>query len=697
MHPHVNFIFCVHNHQPVGNFDHVFEKAFVDAYLPFLDVVEQFPWFRFSAHFSGPLLEWLQEHKLEFLLRLKRLVDEDRLELIGGGFYEPILSMLPEEDTRGQIALMSDFLDKNFGQLPNGAWMAERVWEPGLARVLADAGVKYTILDDFHFKAVGLRDQDLLGYFITEDQGRLLRMFPIRESLRYAIPFREPEETVNLLLSNVSRDFPRTIVYADDGEKFGVWPKTKEHVYQNGWLLRFLKAIEKRLDVIRMSTFTEVIESVESVGKIYLPTCSYREMGEWTLFARGQEDYEVLAEQMRRSGQFERLNSFLIGGTWRNFKVKYPEANLMYGRMLTVSKRVNKLSKQSPAYKKASRELYRAQCNCAYWHGVFGGIYLPHLRDAIYRHLIAAERVLEGRSGNFGMEALDLDLDGSNEVRLSNKHLNVIVSPRSGGQIVELDLYDHLLNIQASFSRKYEHYHTKLGRNHHQGEEGVRTIHEIVQSKVQNPEAYRKYDTHLRFSLVDHFYPANVSLQDVDAGGQEQGDFAWAKYDLRMRKEKNRIALLLKHRGVVRNLPVYLEKELWLQKDERAVEVNYAISNESQESIDATFGVEYNFALLTPFFPESFIHTGNNVPASAVTARAEYVCQHLGVTDRTRNVAAHVVASKEARFLVLPVHTISMSEGGFELIWQSVCVMPTWRLSLKPGETFRVSVIERFT
>lgn len=695
MHPRVNFVFCVHNHQPVGNFDHVFEKAFADAYLPFLDVVEPFPWFRFCAHFSGPLLEWLQEHKLEFLLRLKRLVDEGRLELIGGAFYEPILSMLPEEDIHGQIALMSEFLDRNFGQLPVGAWIAERVWEPGLARVLADAGVRYTILDDFHFKAVGLRDEELTGYFLTEDQGRLLRLFPIRETLRYAIPFRDPEETIRMLLSNVSRDVPRTIVYADDGEKFGIWPKTKEHVYQNGWLLRFLKALEAHQDVIRMSTFGDVIESVEPSGKIYLPTCSYREMGEWTLLTRGQEDYEALVEQMRRTGQFERLNPFLIGGNWRNFRVKYPEANLMYGRMLTVSRRVNRLSKQSPAYKKASRELYRAQCNCAYWHGVFGGIYLPHLREAVYRHLIAAERVLDSRSGHFGMEVLDLDLDGSNEVRLTNRHLNVIVSPKHGGQIVELDLYDHLLNIQASFSRKYEHYHARLGRNH-QPAEGVRSIHEAAPSKVPDPDAYRKYDAHLRFSLVDHFYPANVSLEEVDAGGAEQGDFVTARYDLRTRKEKNRIALVLRRRGAVRDLPVFLEKELWLQKDERAIEVTYAISNESHEALEATFGVEYNFALLTPFFPESFVHTGNDVPASALTARAEYACRHLAVTDRARNLSAHVVVSKEARFLVLPVHTISMSEGGFELIWQSVCVMPTWRLSLKPGEAFRVTVIERF-
>ena len=31
-------------------------------------------------------------------------------------------------------------------------WIPERVWEQSFTRDLADAGIEYTILDDFHFK-----------------------------------------------------------------------------------------------------------------------------------------------------------------------------------------------------------------------------------------------------------------------------------------------------------------------------------------------------------------------------------------------------------------------------------------------------------------------------------------------------------------------------------------------------------------
>ena len=43
----------------------------------------------------------------------------------------------------------------------------------------------------------------------------------------------------------------------------------------------------------------------------------------------------------------------------------------------------------------AREALYRGQCNCPYWHGAFGGIYLPHLRHAIYNQLIACDDLLD--------------------------------------------------------------------------------------------------------------------------------------------------------------------------------------------------------------------------------------------------------------------------------------------------------------
>jgi alpha-amylase/alpha-mannosidase (GH57 family) len=106
----VRLILALHNHQPVGNFDGVFEEAFRKSYLPFLDVLENYPEIPFVLHTSGPLLEWLVEKHPEYIDRLKRMVDSGRLEILGGGFFEPILTMIPERDRIGQIQAFSAYI-----------------------------------------------------------------------------------------------------------------------------------------------------------------------------------------------------------------------------------------------------------------------------------------------------------------------------------------------------------------------------------------------------------------------------------------------------------------------------------------------------------------------------------------------------------------------------------------------------------
>src|SRR5262249_56422852 len=131
------------------------------------------------------------------------------------------------------------------------------------------------------------------------------------------------------------------------------------------------------------------------------------------------------------------VKPFIRGGFWRNFQVKYPEANEMYSRMLQVSNRLHEMS-QAPAAEhrdlinSARRELYRSQCNCPYWHGAFGGVYLPHRRNAIYRHLIAAENALDDAAGQNGPRGAvtpgDFKLDARQEERPQQHRPLVLVT-----------------------------------------------------------------------------------------------------------------------------------------------------------------------------------------------------------------------------------------------------------------------------
>ena len=207
------------------------------------------------------------------------------------------------------------------------------------------------------------------------------------------------------------------------------------------------------------------------MGKIYLPDCSYREMTEWSLPTERLAEYRRIEHEMKDDPRWASLRPFVRGGFWRNFKVKYPEANEMYCRMMMVSRRLQETLEAAAAgdavnselVEQARFELYRGQCNCSYWHGAFGGIYLPHLRNAVYEHLIAADNLLDraiGRPENWIEAAADdFNFDARQEVRLANEKLLALVAPSRGGQLLELDVRRIRHNLLATLARRPETYH----------------------------------------------------------------------------------------------------------------------------------------------------------------------------------------------------------------------------------------------
>ena len=201
MTPPVSLLFGVHAHQPVGNFDHVLTQAHSRCYAPFLQTLHRFPEFRFAVHFSGWLLDYLMDRYPADLALLGEMVARGQVELFGGGDTEPVLASIPARDRIGQVSRLSDKLERRLGQRPRGAWLTERVWEATVVPALADSGVRYVMVDDYHFLCVGQQAESLNGFFTTEEDGRSLDLFPISEALRYRIPFSRSQEAVAYLES----------------------------------------------------------------------------------------------------------------------------------------------------------------------------------------------------------------------------------------------------------------------------------------------------------------------------------------------------------------------------------------------------------------------------------------------------------------------------------------------------------------
>ncbi|HEX3998950.1 MAG TPA: alpha-amylase/4-alpha-glucanotransferase domain-containing protein [Pirellulales bacterium] len=715
----IQFIFALHDHQPIGNFDGVFEQAYEDSYRLFLDLFEQFPHLRIALHTSGPLVEWLDNHHPEYLDRLAGHVATGRIEIIGGAFYEPILAMIPSRDRIGQIRSFTSWLKDRLGADVRGMWIPERVWEQSMASDLVAAGIEYTILDDSHFKNAGLDSEELTGYFLTEDEGHVLRVFPGSERLRYVIPFADVHESIDYLRGLAERHPGAVAVFADDGEKFGVWPETKLNVFDRGWLRQFFELLAANQDWIRITTPSEVIDHVPPVGKVYLPEGSYREMTEWVLPPQQLAAYEDARKELEPDPRWPKIARFVRGGFWRNFKVRYPETNEMYCRMMAVSRRLQDMADagiDEDALRSARTELHRGQCNCPYWHGAFGGVYLPHLRNAIYNHLIAADNLLDQAAGRLQSDSTssgatttnriagsngaaghrnaaagwveaagdDYDFDGRPEVQLAGDKLIAWIAPSRGGQIYELDIRSICHNLLATLSRRPEAYHRLVKAGPAGAGGSVIDANSPVKFKQAGLENHLQYDSYLRKSLLDHWYDDNISLDAVARGeAQERGDFLGLPFEAKLRRNPGRIQVLLTRSGNAWGIPIKITKGVTLQAGSNTLEFAYLLEGLPRDRA-IHFSIEFNFAGMPSGADDRYFHAGGalaNHHLGQLGARLDMTeSAGLGLTDQWLGLDADLAFSRPTSIWTYPIETVSQSEGGFELVHQSVVVQPHWHV-----------------
>jgi len=655
--PSIQFAFVVHNHQPIGNLDWVIGQACEQAYLPFLEALQRHPGVTVGLHQTGPLLKWMDERRPDIFDLVRALADAGQVEIVTGAMYEPILPVIPQRDQVGQIRQMTGYLEQRFGQSPRGGWLAERIWEPSLPGALAEAGIVYTLLDQRHFQAAGTADENSLGYFITEDQGATVAVFPINETLRCGIPFEPPEKSIDYLRSLATDGGDRLAVFADDGEKFGDWPGTHDWVYGQGWLEQFFSLVEANGDWLRPTTLGAYLDSHPPQGRIYLPCASYPEMEKWS------------------------------GGFWRHFLARYSEANVMHKKMLWVSDLVARAFPESgrsvdaEAAASARDDLWRGQCNCPYWHGVFGGLYLPHLRAANYRHLLRAERTaiaaLPARRSPPAVAHLDLDADGREEAMLRSAHLGLVVHS-VGGAIMLLEDYRRDWNLQATLARRPERYHEEMRAK--------------AAEKGEPLDEFR-YDWHPRWSALDHFFGAGTTLEAMaDARWLEQGDFVTGSYG--WKRVSGRDAGVILHRdGHVWVgdwwAPVALEKEIRLARDRAAAAVSLRVANLGDRDAELWLGSEWNLALSGPRGEGRGYHVAGAAAGLDLDARAEHQrLDDLALVDPWLGLSVRFQFGQPTDVWTFPVETVSQGVETIDKIFQHSAVILHWGISVGPGESW---------
>lgn len=708
-----------HNHQPVGNFENVFAEAYERSYLPLVEVLERHPKIRVAMHFTGCLRDWILQNHPELYQRARVLVERGQLEILGGAYYEPILVMLSDDDKIGQMKLLSESVESDFGTRPSGMWLAERVWEPSLARPIAQAGLRYAVVDDTHFNFAGFPDDELFGYYVTEEQGYTVNMFPSSKDLRYKLPWEPVDQIIGWLREKADQladpiQPPPIAVMGDDGEKFGMWPGTFQHCWVEGYMDRLFSAVEANSDWLETTTPGEYMRQFPARGRAYLPTASYMEMTEWAMPADAMHEIKQLRlsiareidsrqhDDPGRADYMRRIVRFVRGGFWRNFLTKYPEVNQMQKRGMYTSRRIHALP-DGEAKEQALRHLWASQCNCAYWHGVFGGIYLFHIRAANYANLLDAEQLI--LDDKVTAELVDFDLDSHSEIVVSSNPFSLVIAPAAGGAIYEWDDIPSRYNLLNIMTRRREGYHIDLQEAAARNDvitpqmsewnqpEWLYTTH--VRAKQLGLERDLFVDWHRRGSLIDHFLADDVTLDSFRrASYNETGDFVLGGYTAEVGGAGTSTSVITLRRdghvwvnGVQQ--PIRVEKRLTVIAGVRELLVEYSVTNLATVPLRLRFGIEtsYGFDGGNSEMCYLAIFDGDTVGLGQAGASENVSGYRVGTQIRGFEVNARLAqAGALWRF---PLEPVTMSEGGYERIHQGMVLLHLFPLQLASGEAWQ--------
>jgi hypothetical protein len=718
----------LHNHQPVGNFGWVFGEVFELAYEPMVGAIERHRGIRLGLHYSGPLLDWLRAERPGFIARLRALVERGQVEILGGGLYEPVLAALPERDRIGQLERMAAAVEETFGRRPAGAWLAERVWEPDVPTSLVAAGYRYTILDDAHFRAAAIPEDAMWGPYTTDDQGHLLTIFATEQGLRYRIPFQPVEAVIDYLRGHATEAGERVGMMGDDGEKFGAWPTTWEHCWGAGrWVEDFFEALEANAAWLTTVRPSDWLGAHPPVGRAYVPTGSYAEMGEWALPADESAGYAAALRRARQTGAPEAR--WLRGGFWRNFAAKYREVNDLHKQMLRASAAVaamphGRSAEASRARQAALDHLYRGQSNDCYWHGLFGGIYLAHLRAATLAHLIAAEDLADAALGRLEDAAVaDLDLDGRDEVRLATPGEVVTIELDEGAGIGSWDLRAARHALTAVMRRRPEPYHRLLldergpaaapshpdagpgnapggapnapgGAPNAAGGASPTSIHELARAGSAGLAELLRYDAYERRSGLLRALPPEASSADWAAGGG--ADLGTPDAPARLVEIGDRRLVSLADVAIAgQALRVRRELLLLGGRLDPGLDLRVSVENRGTAALRARLGLEWAMTMLGGAGnPAAWWEVGGSRSphdgsgAASEVSRLAQGSDWLGVT-----VGTEVTPPADAWWA--PIETISNSEAGFERAYQGSALLLSWLVEIAPGGGWSATIRHR--
>ncbi|MDR1031303.1 MAG: DUF1926 domain-containing protein [Treponema sp.] len=635
----LRFILGSHYHIPYGVGDDEFEAAYKTNLKPFVSTLYKYPKIPATLHYSGVLLYWLEKVHPEFFILLEDLVSRKQVELLGGGFYEPMMPLLPLSDKIGQIELLTTYLRKHFGKRPQGCRLPALAWEPHIVGPLSTCGMGYTFLEDRQFTLAGV-SAPAIEPCITEDQGKLITIFPVSNQLKEAFARQRASLVLeNLIQSHTALQESGAWGKPESGE-IGVVPRGGQGIIcvfpeqlfpeteaSEGAELRFHRFFEDLSSFESQIDFTspgKLFKGLRGLKKIYFPV---------------SQEAGVL------SG--ERTSNPAV----RQFLIDYPEANRIYAKMMFTHVLINQLRGDKSRKRIAREELWKAQGLDTFCPGVYGGVCRHSIRKAAYKALLGAEKISREQNSTVpSVLNFDFDLDGEGEYLFWNGYINCYIQ-LEGAAIFELDYLPKLWNYLDTFALGYK-----------------------------------------RTGFADHLVSSDLTFQDAQAGVLQQPLARIAhRYCgselfelLSMDKEHEQVHFRLPLQPGLPYGNVELEKRYQIRKD--TLKVSYRLTNRGTGTEIGTFIPSLDLSF--PGEGESFVHLTKLCLKEKEVSASDRITDVAGITFEDLKNEVFITLSSDQNFdaWIIPIRTPCPIKGVLRTLYQSTCIMPLRPFVLGPGD-----------
>ena len=356
------------------------------------------------------------------------------------------------------------------------------------------------------------------------------------------------------------------------------------------------------------------------------------------------------------------------------------------------------LSEQISHEKEARESLWRGQCNCAYWHGVFGGLYLGHLRRAIHENLIRAQTRLMGQSGEgIKLLQLDIDKDGSEEILMWNPVLSLGLDPDSGGGLFEICHLPCAVNLSDTLTRRREAYHHRLNeitQSESGNSDSIPSIHDLARSKDENLKQSLIYDDYTRSSLLDHFLSQDATVENYAANQYDElGDFIRGEYLIeRAFSSPKEAVVALGRTGRVADRNLTVKKVIQIGAEARMI-IDYAFESLDSEPLSTLYGCEFNLTLFSDQDPNRYYLAPQSDRRREVPETGhEDNLKKFELINGPDRLTAVFNFSKQVSVWFFPLMTVSQSEEGFERTYQGSSLLFLYPLILTPRKTTRLQI-----